>query len=687
MQTTEDGFETLRHKYQLTDAGLPKQIYIKTDVRELPLELRGEDAELSEELLEEIGRGEQLLKPMRFEAVIDGKRIKAEVVNPAKLVRQWKTELEYKSKLKFGKIVLDLTMRYDMDGSIHAFFDYGPQGKSAKIDSLELITDFKGRVDRMSSAMGGGGMTGVDVRECSLPMDEGVLWDSKDRDISLFYTHFVPSFWIGSGDRAFSWFCDTDKGWGLDRDGSAMRVERDKKKNVTWRTLIVNHPQTVTEQRSVDFTIIVHPVKYKVEDVRTWNWHYCHSWAAEYWTTLNKTEEELMQQWRMNAQAPESVSFEEVAEWQEDNQQAGKPFWKRYGNCRNTSVSPELDQRFEDRFVYLYERLIRIGRRVGGWMDEYWPGMSKSDNLAMGSAYLRDPEEVQEMEIPWQKGWNTRNMRDAYKRVAKIHERENVPNRHATWANDASNNISSFIWDTMMVEDCGAMQVSREIDLLTAYPMSLYTFLGKNYTGLITHMFADLQPVHDGDDPRFDRQRFGLGLTNGFGVLPDGAHGQIQHIEYGVDLLQKLDHFGFFEDKSHEFIPYWRISDYAEYKGDVEVYVSAWRTPLPDNKGYRTIFVILNYEDADVSEEFVIKDLDRFLGGRNTLTEAELLQQADAPEALQGLWDENDSAAKPVLKDFETGEIVRSVDDGKTYGPVFLPFHDYRILYAEHRTE
>ena len=44
------------------------------------------------------------------------------------------------------------------------------------------------------------------------------------------------------------------------------------------------------------------------------------------------------------------------------------------------------------------------------------------------------------------------------------------------------------------------------------------------------------------------------------------------------------------------------------------------------------------------------------------------------------------AAAMPALKDFETDELIsRAVDKGELYGPVFVPYHDYRILYAECR--
>jgi hypothetical protein len=152
---------------------------------------------------------------MRLEAVVDGKRVKAEVVESAKPVRQGKSEAEYRSKLKIGPVDAALDVRYDCDGSMHARVTY--TGKKSKIDSLELVTDIDGLVDLCLSETGNGGMTGADRWECSLPAGPGILWDSRSTAMEMFYNKFVPWFWFGSADRGWSWYCDSDAGWLLDR--------------------------------------------------------------------------------------------------------------------------------------------------------------------------------------------------------------------------------------------------------------------------------------------------------------------------------------------------------------------------------------------------------------------------------------------------------------------------------------
>ncbi|MFW5802343.1 MAG: glycoside hydrolase domain-containing protein, partial [Verrucomicrobiota bacterium] len=265
IEKTDDGFATLKHTFAIADSGLPEQIRIKPDPRELPFDKRGDDAELSDDFLIRYGRGPQLAAPMRFEGVVDGERVQAEVVKSAELVRQWKSEFEYKSTIRVGTVLLEVKTVYDCDGTLDVYLDYGPEGNAARIDRLELVTEFAGPLDLLASGTRAG-MAGSDVFECSIPQKEGVVWDSTDTDIELFYSKFVPWFWIGTGDRAFTWTCNSDRGWHLDKEGASMQVERDAEGQTTWRVAFINHPVTVRESKSTWFGLLVHPAKPKPED-------------------------------------------------------------------------------------------------------------------------------------------------------------------------------------------------------------------------------------------------------------------------------------------------------------------------------------------------------------------------------------------------------------------------------------
>jgi hypothetical protein len=693
IQPDPAGFATLGHRFTLAPTGLPAQVDIKPDPRELPLESRAPDAALSAEQLLGLGRGPQFRAPMRLEAIVNGQRVSAEVTAPAKAVRTWKSEIEYRSSLKIGPLTATLTTRYDCDGSMHATLVYGAD-QPVTIDALELVTDVAGLVDLVLSETGQGSMTGADRWECTLPATPGVVWDSVVTQRDLAYNKFVPWFWFGSADRAWSWYCDSDEGWKLDREGSSMRLERDAQGNVTWRVLFVNHQAQIRGRRTIDFSVLTHPAKPKPDEFRTAAWHYLAgtSWAEGYMTeAYDLPEENLLKRWRTAASAPSDTPDSQRTTFRKD-----KPPFHRYGWWRNVQMkTPELDQLWEDKATFYFERFIRIGRRVGWWMDEYFPvAFGHSDNLAMGNAHFRDPEDVEGDELPWAAQYLTTYMRNHYKRLARVFVANNVPQRQHTWSGNGSNMLEPFLWNSLLVEECGAGCRAYEIDLITQFPNSLYRVMGKNYTGLVTTLCADVSDATAGDDKRIDRQRAGLALLHDFGVTPNGPHGTHFHKEQGIRLLTALTDFGFFKDDGIEKLPFWRNAAQVQLGAagappPEKVYVTVYRRPLEDGKGYKALFVILNESDSDVEVPLRILDPQRVLGGANTQRAGDILAALPVPEFLKADWAAlaQSDAARPALADLETGEVVaRAAGDADVYGPIYVPFHDYRVLYAECKT-
>jgi len=353
-------------------------------------------------------------------------------------------------------------------------------------------------------------------------------------------------------------------------------------------------------------------------------------------------------------------------------------------------VCAELDRTWEDKATFYFERHIRVGRRVGWWMDEYFPvGFGSSENLAAGNAYLRNPEAVGEKELPWHRGFLTTPMRRHYKRLGRVFAGNNVPQRQHTWSNSAAQMLESYIYSSLLVEECGAGHRSYDIDVVTQFPNSLYRYMCKNHTGLVTTVCADSTPVIAGDDKRLDRQHMGRALLNDIGLSPNGPHGTIHHKEQAIRLLNRLASFGFFQDAEIEKLPFWRNSDQVrigdEPSTESQVYVTAYRRPLGSGKGYKAVFVIMNESLGPVELPLKIVDPARVLGGPNTLKAKDVRGKATMPESLQQWWTvasaRNEEAS--VLEDLGSGSIVaRAGDEGETYGPVFVPYHDFRVLYA-----
>ena len=237
------------------------------------------------------------------------------------------------------------------------------------------------------------------------------------------------------------------------------------------------------------------------------------------------------------------------------------------------------------------------------------------------------------------------------------------------------------------------------MDLVLRYPNSLYRAMAMNYAGVIVTMLPDKCPVGPGDDRRFDRQKLGLAMLHDFGVTRDagsvqfrgGPQGRFQNAEEAVRLINRLEKFGFFRDDDVEKLPFWR-NDALVRMGDKpgeesKVRVTVYRRPLDGGKGYKAIFVILNETDGDIETPLDLCDAKRILGGANTLRAGDIAALKKVPEVLKAAWSTDAKAvATPALRDFETdAPVLRAGDKGERYGPVFVPYHDYRVLYAECR--
>ena len=725
IERTDDGFETLKHRFTLAPSGLPAQIFIKPHERDLPLEMRGAGASPSAEFLSDIGRGPQLRRPIRLIARVDGKEYEGEVTQPATPTRVWQSEIEYVSELKVGPLDVELRTQYDCDGAMSCSLTYGSD-KPVTLDGFEMLMDVKGPVDLKASGMWPG-MVGADIWECGLPMQEGVIWDSADMGYpDLFYTHFIPWFWFGSGDRAFTWFCDSDKDWILDRKGSTMTLERNAEGAVTWRTKFVNHTAPVSGQRTIDFTLLTHPSKSKPKGFRNQAWFWRGGrWADEYFGgDFTKPVAELKRKRNSMIEYcdgvdPATMTEEEKANWAPQ----GPLYWRYYQNKGIGNAPPGIryateedraaasgrpggrnDQIFEDKIAYWFERHVRIGRRHGWWWDETWPTY-RSSSVAEGDAYLRDPEVVKENELPWQDGFLTGHMRNAFKRLARVMKTNGIPNRNFFWANTEATTYESFGFDAQLVEECGGGHRTFDVDMLQQFPNTLWRRMAHNYSGLVVR-FAPENGMGGGDDPRLTRSYLGIAMLHDIGCAMAGPHGKIGQLQEAYRTIGLLRRFGYFEDDGKtEYIPFWRNKHLVQYapdapeeepdtgspldalEGDPEI--SVYRRPLEDGRNGVKVLIVLQNERDDATEyPLTIAGVERILGGPNTLTAAQVLADVDVPPDLGEWWagatQKHDRQA-PVLLDLETGDPVACADKSKEkYGPIYVPYHNHRVFYAEH---
>ncbi|HUU60672.1 MAG TPA: hypothetical protein VMZ50_14120, partial [Phycisphaerae bacterium] len=372
-----------------------------------------------------------------------------------------------------------------------------------------------------------------------------------------------------------------------------------------------------------------------------------------------------------------------------------------------------MGKAWQDLFVWHFGRQVRLARRHGWWWDETWPTY-RSGNLAAGEAYLRNPEDVGDKEIPWQEKFLTFAMRGMFKRLSRVFAESGVPCRNYLWANNSATAFESFAYDTMLVEGASSDHGSFELDNVVVYPNSLFKYNSHNFTGLVTRLVPRDASARNtmsraGDDKRLDRQLLGRGLLNDIGVRPRGPHGTFQHNEQCVRFLNALIDFGYFEDQGIEMIPYWRNGDVVRYGrklsaeqamkdrlnphvvSPARVYVTAYRHPcqIDGRKGYEVLLLIMNENDTYVRDRLYIPDPGRLFGAANNLTMRAVTGadapaaggEGDLPESLSR-W----SRADVVLRDAEDGGFVQRASHdpsgGEVYDNVFVLPHDYRLLYG-----
>jgi len=265
--------ETLKHRFTVAESALPSQIFIKPDLRELPLALRAAGAKPTDTALAAIGRGSRLRAPMRLEAEVGGKRVAAQVTRRARALRQAKGEVAYRAGLAVGPFDVDLDVQYECDGAMTVKLTY-ERARKPTVGTLELVIDLAGPVDlayRPPPADPKTGAVSLAGLDFTLPGKDGVVWDSSAGDAHR-DSDPVPYLFVGSGDGGFTWLCDGGEGWVIDRLRPTMVMKRDELGRLTWHVLLVNSPTDVKGKQVVEFALLAHPARPKDPDYRKTQW-------------------------------------------------------------------------------------------------------------------------------------------------------------------------------------------------------------------------------------------------------------------------------------------------------------------------------------------------------------------------------------------------------------------------------
>lgn len=260
---------TPRHEFTVDDIGLPAQLAIRVFTNDMPIAWRAEK-EWPAAVIKKIGRGPQLAAPMRLEAVVDKVVVVAKADAPATLNKTDKG-VEATVAWQADKLKGRLSIVYAEDGAITG--QVTCNAGSVALDRLDLVMELDGLVDTVIAGNPAelAGKSRLPLEYGTLGSKPGVLWANgkKPAGDGQFLKDPVSHFFLGSGDRGFTWLAG--EGLEIDPDEPSVSVTLDRANVVQWKMALVNKA-TRAGEKTATFTLLVHPARTKPLDGRLTQW-------------------------------------------------------------------------------------------------------------------------------------------------------------------------------------------------------------------------------------------------------------------------------------------------------------------------------------------------------------------------------------------------------------------------------
>jgi len=202
-----------------------------------------------------------LMKSEGKEYELSGKELNISYISP--------TKVELKGKSILGEIDIICEVNFEYDGWYLINLKINPK-KPTRIDALDMIwesPDADTLVMQRADIVEGGYFG-------KFPEGEGLLFESKKLNPApkLLGT-WVPAIFIGTGDFGLWYIGESDEGWVLDDNISAITAER--KNNIPFlRFRLFNRPYNIEKERNIKFALMATPVKPLPSNWRkiAWDW-------------------------------------------------------------------------------------------------------------------------------------------------------------------------------------------------------------------------------------------------------------------------------------------------------------------------------------------------------------------------------------------------------------------------------
>jgi len=263
---------TPRHAFTVDDVGLPTQVEIRAFTNDIPLAWRGEK-KWPDAVVKMVNRGPQLASPMRIEAIVDKTLVSIKADAPAVLNKTDKG-VEATSTWQAGALKGRLSLLYASDGSLTGQVTYDPRG--ADLERLDLVMELSGPVDTAiagnpAEALAGNQPLSPDFG--TLDTGFGVVWSdgSTPAGDGGGQKGQIRHFFLGNGDRGFTWLVNGEAGFAIGGKEPSMTVERKRDGPVIWKIAIANKAPRGGEQ-TAGFTLLVHPSRLPAADRRQQQW-------------------------------------------------------------------------------------------------------------------------------------------------------------------------------------------------------------------------------------------------------------------------------------------------------------------------------------------------------------------------------------------------------------------------------
>jgi len=263
---------TPRHTFTVDDIGLPAQLEIQAFTNDIPLAFRAEK-KWSDSLLKMVSRGPQLASPMRIEATVDEVVISAKTDAPAVLTRT-DTGVEAAATWQAGSLKGRLSLLYANDGSLTGQLTYDARG--IDLERLDMVMELSGPVDTAIAGNPAEALAGnqpLAPGYGSLDSTPGMLWSDGAAPAGEGSGHkgLIRHFFLGNGDRGFTWLANGEPGFVIGGKEPSMTVERKPDGTIFWTIAIANQAPRGGEQ-TAGFTLLVHPSRLPAADRRRQQW-------------------------------------------------------------------------------------------------------------------------------------------------------------------------------------------------------------------------------------------------------------------------------------------------------------------------------------------------------------------------------------------------------------------------------